>query len=87
MVTDLKNKIVDIWIWTLVWVISSVIATTIMWVLIYSQLEKRVSFLEIKQEEIIESKANKEDIKIIEIKLWNIEKSLNEIKDDLKNLK
>jgi hypothetical protein len=43
--------------------------------------------LEINQKSIIEQKANKDDLKIIELKLKNIDSSLDEIKKDLKEIK
>lgn len=81
--TDIKQKTIDISIWTLVWIISSIITTVVMWTIVYSNLEKRVSLLEIKQLE----KADKDDLKIIELKLENIKLSLEKIEKSLKNNK
>lgn len=79
MWTDIKNKTIDIWVWTLVGIISSLITTTVLWSMVYTNLEKRISFLEFRQEQ----KANKEDLKIIEVKLASIEKGILELKAKL----
>lgn len=80
MTTDVKNKVIDISIWTIVWVLTSIITTTILAMTIYSNIDKRISFLELKQE----WKANKEDLKIIEVKLVSIEELILELKAKLR---
>jgi|GEM_PF-3456979 hypothetical protein len=47
--------------------------------MVYTNLEKRISFLEFRQEQ----KANKEDLKVIEVKLASIEKGILELKQKL----
>ncbi len=51
MWTDIKNKTIDIWVWTLVGIVSSLITTTVLWSMVYTNLEKRISFLEFRQEQ------------------------------------
>ncbi|PZM81830.1 hypothetical protein DLH72_05020 [Candidatus Gracilibacteria bacterium] len=77
---DIKNKMIDASIGTIVGILASIITTTVLAVTTYSNMDKRISFLELKQE----GKANKEDLKIIEIKLVSIEELILELKAKLK---
>lgn len=60
-------------------IVSLVIATWY-WAMFYSWIDKRLTLLEQRQER----KAEKEDLKIIEVKLTSIDTTLLELKKELK---
>ena len=80
---DIKDTFLTVTVWTLIGFGSVAVAGT----LVYSWIDTRITLLEINQKSIIEQKANKDDLKIIELKLKNIDSSLDEIKKDLKEIK
>ena len=80
---DIKDTFLNVTVWTLIGFGLVAVAGT----LVYSWIDTRITLLEINQKSIIEQKANKDDLKIIELKLKNIDSSLDEIKKDLKEIK
>ena len=74
--TEIKNKTFVVTISTIV----SIIIATWSWAMFYNWIDKRLTLLEQRQER----KAEKEDLKIIEIKLTSIDTTLLELKKELK---
>ena len=82
-----KKDIKDIFLNITVGTLFGLVWITIAGSLVYSWIEKRVTLVELKQRDIIEQKANKDDIKIIELSVKNINNNLEEIKRDIKEIK
>ena len=80
-----KKDIKDIFLNITVGTLFGLVWITIAGSLVYSWIEKRVTLVELKQRDIIEQKANKDDLKIIELR--NINNNLEEIKRDIKEIK
>ena len=76
MTTEIRNKTFVVTISTIV----SIVIATWYWAMFYSWIDKRLTLLEQRQER----KAEKEDLKIIEIKLTSIDTTLLELKKELK---
>ena len=74
--TEIRNKTFVVTISTIV----SIIIATWSWAMFYNWIDKRLTLLEQRQER----KAEKEDLKIIEIKLTSIDTTLLELKKELK---
>lgn len=74
--TEIKNKTFVVTISTIV----SIVIATWYWAMFYSWIDKRLTLLEQRQER----KAEKEDLKIIEVKLTSIDTTLLELKKELK---
>lgn len=82
-----KKDIKDIFLNITVGTLFGLVWITIAGSLVYSWIEKRVTLVELKQRDIIEQKANKDDLKIIELSVKNINNNLEEIKRDIKEIK
>lgn len=76
MTTEIRNKTFVVTISTIV----SIVIATWYWAMFYSWIDKRLTLLEQRQER----KAEKEDLKIIEVKLTSIDTTLLELKKELK---
>ena len=76
MTTEIRNKTFVVTISTIV----SIIIATWSWAMFYNWIDKRLTLLEQRQER----KAEKEDLKIIEVKLTSIDTTLLELKKELK---
>ena len=76
MTTEIRNTKFIVSISTIV----SLVIATWYWAMFYSWIDKRLTLLEQRQER----KAEKEDLKIIEIKLTSIDTTLLELKKELK---
>ena len=76
MTTEIRNTKFIVSISTIV----SLVIATWYWAMVYSWIDKRLTLLEQRQER----KAEKEDLKIIEVKLTSIDTTLLELKKELK---
>ncbi len=76
MTTEIRNTKFIVSISTIV----SLVIATWYWAMFYSWIDKRLTLLEQRQER----KAEKEDLKIIEVKLTSIDTTLLELKKELK---
>jgi len=80
---EFKDKPLTISVISLITMIFFIITTTITMYWVYSSIEKRVTIMEKE----MWTKASMNEIDKINIKLWNIEAMVQEIRIDLKSIK